>query len=126
LVYGLWHRTSARFFGETGLYDVSGSRCTVGYWLRATARGHGFVDEALSALEQHAFRVLRLTLIEAHIAPENLASRRVVERRGYQAISARPANAQWDGETDTMLVYQLVDARHHERHSQRHIPFPER
>jgi len=93
LVYGLWHRATGRFVGETGLYDVSGSRCTVGYWLRVTARGHGFVDEALSALERHAFRVLGLNVIEAHIAPDNVASRRVVDRHGYEAIGARMADA---------------------------------
>lgn len=107
LIYGIWRRADWRLLGEVGLHDVDWARQTgtVGYWLRLSARGQGFVREAVDVLQAHARASLGLRRLEAHIAEENHASRRVVERLGYLLTGQRPADPEWDGDTRTMLIY---------------------
>jgi RimJ/RimL family protein N-acetyltransferase len=113
LVYGIWDRRDQRFLGEIGLHDIDWDRRTaaVGYWLRLSARGQGLVTEALAILEAYATQTLGLQRFEAHVAPENLASRRVVERHGYLWVGERPADAEWDGDAGTVLIYALTPWR---------------
>jgi RimJ/RimL family protein N-acetyltransferase len=110
LVYGIWRRDADTFLGEVGLHDIDWDRRTasVGYWLRLSARGQGLIDEALEVLQTYASRILGLRDLEAHIAIENAASRRVVERHGYLVKGARCADARWDGEASTVLIYALT------------------
>jgi ribosomal-protein-serine acetyltransferase len=110
LVYGVWRRDVGAFLGEVGLHDIDWDRraASVGYWLRVSARGQGLIDEALEVLQAHASRVLGLRDLEAHIAAENAASRRVVERHGYLLKGARCADARWDGEASRVLIYALT------------------
>jgi RimJ/RimL family protein N-acetyltransferase len=110
LVYGVWRRDDDTFLGEVGLHDIDWDRRTasVGYWLRVSARGQGLIDEAVEVLQTYASRILRLRDLEAHIAAENKASRRVIERHGYVVKGARCADARWDGEASTALIYALT------------------
>jgi RimJ/RimL family protein N-acetyltransferase len=81
ITFGIWQGSSERFLGEVGLYSVDYQRGVgqVGYWLRQAARGNGYVSEAAQIFVDHARSTLRLRRLEAHVAAENLASRRVVE-----------------------------------------------
>jgi RimJ/RimL family protein N-acetyltransferase len=106
LVCGLWELASGRFIGEAGLYELDWGRryAEVGFWLRQSARGRGYASEALDLLTEHA-RGLGLRKLEAHIAPDNVASRRLVERRGYRVVGRRPARPEWDGDVPFILIY---------------------
>jgi RimJ/RimL family protein N-acetyltransferase len=112
-VYGVWSRRERRFLGEVGLHDVdwSGGVCSVGYWLRSSARGQGYITEALGLLHSHASSALGLRRFEAHIAPANLPSLRVAERFGYLLVGERLADPRWDGDTDRVLIYALSAER---------------
>jgi RimJ/RimL family protein N-acetyltransferase len=106
-VFGLWERTSGAFVGEVGLYQLDWDRgsAEIGYWLRQTARGRGYVTEALELVCAHARTVLELRHVEAHIAANNVASRRVAERHGFRIIGSRPAVREWDGDVPRVLIY---------------------
>lgn len=112
LLFGVWHRTDGRFLGEVGLHDIhlNPDQAAIGYWLRPSARGQGFIHEALDLLHGHASRELRIRQFEAHIACENIVSRRVAERRGYRCVGQRAADPRWDGDTASMLIYVLQPA----------------
>jgi RimJ/RimL family protein N-acetyltransferase len=69
------------------------------------------MHEALAAVESFAFLDLGMRQVQAHIAPRNFPSRRVAERRGYLCKSWRAADPQWDGETQSMLVYERRPGR---------------
>jgi RimJ/RimL family protein N-acetyltransferase len=55
----------------------------VSYWTSASARRHGYATRAL-ALLLHYGRSIGITHFEAHVAADNLASRRVAEKAGFQ------------------------------------------
>jgi RimJ/RimL family protein N-acetyltransferase len=106
-VFGLWERASGAFVGEVGLYQLEWDRrsAEIGYWLRQTARGHGYAAEALELVCAHARTVLELRRVEAHIALDNVASRRLAERQGFRIVGQRPAIPEWDGQAHCVLIY---------------------
>ena len=55
----------------------------IGYWIRTSQTGKGFVSEAVNALENYAFNELKAHRIEIRAADINLKSRSVAERCGY-------------------------------------------
>ncbi|WOG25932.1 GNAT family protein [Endozoicomonas sp. 8E] len=56
----------------------------IGYWLRNSKSGKGFVTEALKVLETYSFKELGAKRIEIRAAECNKKSRSVAERNGYQ------------------------------------------
>jgi ribosomal-protein-alanine N-acetyltransferase len=59
-------------------------RAEVGYDLAPEYWGQGVMSEALEAILDWGFRQMGLNSVEAQIDPENLGSRRVLEKCGFQ------------------------------------------
>lgn len=55
----------------------------VGYWVDERVSGRGVMTTALALAVDHCFGPARLHRIEANVRPENVASRRVVEKLGF-------------------------------------------
>lgn len=75
----------------------------VSYWTSAGQRRRGYATRALDLLMRYA-RSIGVTWLEAHVAEDNLASRRVSEKAGFQ-----PAGTFTDQDGTAMIRYQ---ARH--------------
>lgn len=75
-----------QIIGVVGFHGVDWpNRATsIGYWLAETAQGHGTITEAVRALVDHALRGWQLDRIEIRVAVENLRSRAIPERLGFQ------------------------------------------
>jgi len=63
----------------------------IGYFLRKSEWGQGYVSEAVKRLLEFAFSVTSLEEIVAVIDPRNTASRRVLERAGFVSTGNRRA-----------------------------------
>lgn len=57
---------------------------SLGYWMGEPWAGRGLMSDAVKAICRHAFTELHLRRIEAACMPHNVASRRVLERNGFQ------------------------------------------
>jgi ribosomal-protein-alanine N-acetyltransferase len=77
-------RDSGRMIGTIGFvsFDENNSIGEVGYVLHPDFWNQGIMTEALGALIRFGFEELSLHRIEATYMPENLASRRVMEKCG--------------------------------------------
>jgi RimJ/RimL family protein N-acetyltransferase len=75
-----------RLLGGTGLHRMDWDvRCfEIGYWIRASAQGHGYVSEAVRALTAMAFEQLRARRVQIRVDELNLRSRAVAERCGFE------------------------------------------
>jgi ribosomal-protein-alanine N-acetyltransferase len=62
----------------------------VGYWIGAPYARQGFMTEGLALVINDAFRRLRLHRLEANIQPENIPSRRLVQRLGFRQEGLSP------------------------------------
>jgi RimJ/RimL family protein N-acetyltransferase len=81
---GIFSTADGRFLGATGLHDPNWDlrAFEIGYWLRTSAVGAGYVSEAVQLQTVVAFEVLDARRVEIRCDPHNLHSRRVPERLG--------------------------------------------
>lgn len=85
VILGVFERSSGRHLGGTGLHRINWDirAFEIGYWLRKTAEGHGYMREAVQALTRMAFDVLQANRVEISMDPRNIRSRNVAERLGF-------------------------------------------
>lgn len=79
----------------------------IGYWVDQRVAGRGIIPTAVALASDHAFRVLQLHRIEIAMRPENVASKRVVEKLGFRYEGMRPGYLHIDGAWRDHLVYAL-------------------
>ncbi len=96
--------------GITSLHRIDWARrCAgVGYWIRSSALGKGLATEATRATIEYAFRDLGLHRLEVHIAPENRASLRVVEKLGFQREGLARDSEHINGRYADHMQYSLL------------------
>lgn len=70
--------------GACGLEWRGGPHPEIGYWLSVPYWGHGYATEAVQSLIDHGFSDLGNDAIEGGARPTNTASRRVLEKCGFQ------------------------------------------
>ena len=87
-----------------------GSFCsaTVGYWVDGALAGRGIMPAAVALITDHCFGPVGLHRLEINIRPENLASRRVVEKLGFREEGLRPRLLHINGRWADHLAYALT------------------
>lgn len=79
----------------------------VGYWIDQRVAGRGVMPTAVALATDHCFAI-GLHRVEINIRPENVASRRVVEKLGFRPEGARPAYLHIDGDWRDHLSFALT------------------
>jgi [ribosomal protein S5]-alanine N-acetyltransferase len=80
----------------------------VGYWVHSVFQNRGVATAAVAILVAHGFGPVGLHRIEATIAPENVASRRVVEHLGFRREGQLVRYLDIDGAWRDHLLYALT------------------
>jgi RimJ/RimL family protein N-acetyltransferase len=97
--------------GGTGLHrmDWTVPRFEIGYWVRRSFEGNGYVSEAVRALTRLAFGPLGAQRVEIHCSHRHERSQRVAERCGF-VLEGRLRNQRREttGELRDTLVYALL------------------
>jgi RimJ/RimL family protein N-acetyltransferase len=108
-----------RFLGGTGLHspDWTVPSFEIGYWIRTSEAGKGYVSEAVRGLLRVAFGVLGAKRVEIFCDEGNIRSIRVAEVVGCQ-LEGRLRNEDRlpSGELGNTLVYSLIDTDEATRH----------
>ena len=83
--YLLFEKASGQLVGCSGLHrpEWATPKLEVGYWVRSSCSGKGFVSEAVAALTELAFGALHAARLELITDAENTASRRLALRCGF-------------------------------------------
>jgi ribosomal-protein-alanine N-acetyltransferase len=79
-----------------------------GYWVDARVAGRGVIPTALALAVDHAFGAGGLHRIEVNIRPENVPSRRVVEKLGFREEAYHQRYMHIDGGWRDHLGYALT------------------
>ena len=105
---GIWRRE--RLSGMVGLNEVNWvDRSTkFGYWLDARLQGQGIMTRACEVLAEHVFEDLELNRIEIEAAVENLKSRAIPERLGFQLDGVRREAQFLNGRYVDIAVYGMT------------------
>ena len=107
----IFRKSDGLFVGGTGLMcrDWDVPYFEIGYWMRTSLTGHGYMTEAVRLMLRYAFTALGLHRIEANVQPHNQDSLAVLQRVGFvkEGFSRRylKIGGRWrDHERWTILV----------------------
>ncbi len=108
----LWEATTGRYLGGLGLHprDWELGYFEIGYWLRASAQGHGYVSEAVRLVGDYVFTSLGARRLEIRCDARNRRSAGVAERMGFaHEATLRNQMRAPDGRLRTTRIYGLLD-----------------
>jgi RimJ/RimL family protein N-acetyltransferase len=93
--YGYWtvRDHEGRFLGRCGLRRMDEGEVELGYTLLEEYWGQGFATEASRAVLEHGFGTVGLSRIISMTLPDNVRSRRVMEKLGMRYEKSEP----WQG-----------------------------
>lgn len=82
----LWRKSDGLYVGGSGLHrmDWSVPCFEIGYWVRASLEGMGYITEAVNGITQFAFDTLAAERLEIRCDTRNLRSAAVAKRAGYR------------------------------------------
>jgi RimJ/RimL family protein N-acetyltransferase len=81
----------------------------VGYWVRVSATGKGFVTEAVQLLADYALSLLHAQRVEIRCSDHNLRSAAVAQRAGFTFEGAlQNDHRACDGRIHSSLIYARV------------------
>lgn len=85
LIVGIFECEGGRLLGGSGLHRINWDirAFEIGYWLRRTAEGQGYMRETVQLLTRLAFDTLEANRVEIRMDPRNVRSRSVAEKLGF-------------------------------------------
>jgi ribosomal-protein-alanine N-acetyltransferase len=102
---------AGRFVGQLTVGAIvwgSARSAQIGYWVDQAVAGRGVTPTGVALAVDHCFFVTGLHRIEANIRPENLASRRVVEKLGFREEGLRRKHLHIDGAWRDHICYAIT------------------
>ena len=109
---GMFLRDGGRFLGGTGFHRAQWHipSIEIGYWMRTSETGKGYVREAVDGLTRVGFGQLGMRRMVITCAATNDRSRRVAEACGYR-LEGRLRNHDRlpNGDLRDTLVFSLID-----------------
>lgn len=112
LPFLLFLKDTEQLIGATGLHRIKWEipRFEIGYWIRTSMQGQGYVTEAVQTLTQYAFDTLGAKRVEIRCDALNERSRKVAIRAGYQLeAQLRNYTRNVRGELADELVFAMTD-----------------
>ena len=112
----LFRRSDAALLGAITLDNIRRGPVqagTIGYWIGKPYLRQGYMREAMDALRIYAFDKLDLSRLEAACLPENIASRRLLEKTGFKYEGVAQSYLQIAGRWRTHVLYAAL--RHDRR-----------
>ena len=107
----VWECETGRFLGGTGIHPHNWETryFEIGYWLRASATGHGYMTEATRLLTDYLLNELAATRVEIRCDERNIPSAAIARRLGYvQEGRLRNDMLASDGSLRNTLIFSLT------------------
>src|SRR2546421_8608335 len=111
LTVGVWEAPTNRYLGGSGLHprDWHIGYFEIGYWLRVSAPGHGYMTEVVRLLTNYAFTSLTAQRVEIRCDERNTRSAAIPRRLGFvQEACLRNHTRAPDGQLRNTLVFSLI------------------
>jgi RimJ/RimL family protein N-acetyltransferase len=114
LMLTLWRKSDGVLVGGSGLHRIDwDARCfEIGYWIRTSLSGQGYMTEAVRGITRFAFAHLDAQRIEIRCDALNTRSAAVAKRAGYALEARLQRQARGvDGELrDTLIFVRFTDS----------------
>ena len=110
----MFRKSDGLCLGRTGLHQLNWTtRCfEIGYWVRTSAEGQGYVREAVAGVTEYAFTTLGAARVEIRCDSRNERSSRTAQQAGYTLEGTLRQNVLSTDETelrDTRVFAMLRD-----------------
>lgn len=81
----LVHKETGQLVGSSGLHRIDWQvrKFEIGYWVRTSCAGQGYITEAVAAITDFAVQELQANRLEIRCDSRNTQSARVAERAGF-------------------------------------------
>jgi ribosomal-protein-serine acetyltransferase len=112
----LLDRVSGELVGSSGLHNIDWDvpRFEIGYWVRTSRSGQGYITEAVNGITSFCFDTLNAQRVEIRCDSRNLRSAAVAERAGFKLDgSLRQAERAARGDLRDTLVYSKIRDEYH-------------
>ncbi len=105
---GIW--TNADLLGMVGLHSVdwANRRTSIGYWLTESARGRGVMTACARTLVDFVIGDLGLNRVEIRSSVDNLASRAIAERLGFELEGTARQDMLLNGRYVDLVIYAVL------------------
>jgi len=105
LVFLMWRED--RLIGRCALYDFNWKipSAELGYWIRTSESGKGYMTESISALAIYAFRHIGLRRLVLGCFDENLKSTAIAQRLGF-TLESRAACASYNSSSKSLCTWR--------------------
>ncbi|KUP25268.1 GNAT family N-acetyltransferase [Paenibacillus sp. DMB5] len=107
----IYNKADGTFVGCSGLHHIDWDvrAFEMGYWIRTSCSGKGYMTEAVNAITDFAIHELGANRIEIRCSGRNAKSAAVAERAGYKLDGVLRLNTRgFDGELHDSKVYAKV------------------
>jgi ribosomal-protein-alanine N-acetyltransferase len=108
--WGITLKGSDELIGSTGVYkwDKKTAQVETGYDLDPKYWGQGIMTEAMTAVAQHAFEVMKVNRIEALVSPRNKGSLGLVRRLGFRKEGTLREHDLYNGKFTDDFLFSLL------------------
>lgn len=107
----LWENAANHYLGGIGLHiNDWKARCfEIGYWLRPSAAGHGYMTEVAQLLTDYAFDHLAANRVQIRCDERNVRSAAIPRRLGFvQEALLRDDSIAFDGQLSSTLMFSMI------------------
>lgn len=100
-----------KMMGTTGLwnFDKTNHRVEIGYSLFPSFWNQGYMSEANQAILKYAFEKMKVHSIKANINPQNMGSKRVLEKMGFKQEAYFTEDYYFDGKFYDSMIFSLLE-----------------
>ena len=119
MTLGMWEATTNCYLGGTGFHprDWDIGYFEIGYWIRASAEGRGYVTEAVRLLTDFVFHTLKANRLEIRCDELNVRSAAIPRRLGFvEEGRLRNLLSAHDGRLRTMIIFSLIPVEWQKEH----------
>jgi len=83
-------------------------RAEIGYLLDTELQGKGIMQEAITAVLDYGFSIMKLHSVEANVNPDNTASIKLLERKNFVKEAYFKENYYYNGRFLDSVIYSLL------------------
>lgn len=110
-LFGIFLQEKDELIGTISISHIVrgvGQFAELGYSLSSEHQGHGYMTAAVRLVLTYSFRSLGLHRIQAGIIPDNISSKRVVEKCGFQPEGIARKLVKINGNWEDHQIYALL------------------
>jgi len=107
----IFRQDTGEFVGEARLFDIDWSTpsASLGFWVRSSMQGQGFMTEAIERITEVGFDVLKLARLQLLVDSDNMATQRVAVKAGFtHEGTLRNHRRRENGDLCDMMVYSII------------------